>query len=387
MVLKKNRGITLVALVITIIILLVLAGISISALTNIGLFAKAKEAKEKTQNAAIEQNIKLDEYENEMNKYAPKQNENILAKKVKVGDYVNYIPDTVSNTDSKYKTLISNLTTYSGTDKNTTETLKQEKDGENKLRWRVLDIDKTTGQVRLISEKTTTSTISLYGYNGYNNAVKLLDDTCSTLYNSTLASNVQNIKIEDIQDKMKTDYTTISSDYGNRFTPSNKYYPNILLKEKEQKVTVEGANTIGTEIDLSEQKGLLNQNDELQADILDIKYTYWNKKISVDDFEENNKEMYYKLFLNNQGKDDKENYYNTYWMASRCISASTDHANFNIYRVNSGYVNAEVLYNSSGVERPNTFAFRPVITLNSNVQIDMENSGDGSSAEHAYEIK
>ena len=36
--LKKQRGITLVTLVITIIILLLLAGISIAALTNQGLF-------------------------------------------------------------------------------------------------------------------------------------------------------------------------------------------------------------------------------------------------------------------------------------------------------------------------------------------------------------
>ncbi len=36
----KNRGITLVALVITIIILLILAGISISSLTGSGLFQK-----------------------------------------------------------------------------------------------------------------------------------------------------------------------------------------------------------------------------------------------------------------------------------------------------------------------------------------------------------
>ena len=42
---KKNKGITLVALVITIVILLLLAGISISALTNTGLFKKAKGSK------------------------------------------------------------------------------------------------------------------------------------------------------------------------------------------------------------------------------------------------------------------------------------------------------------------------------------------------------
>lgn len=43
---KNSKGITLVALVITIIILLILAGISISALTNTGIFQKAKEAKQ-----------------------------------------------------------------------------------------------------------------------------------------------------------------------------------------------------------------------------------------------------------------------------------------------------------------------------------------------------
>ena len=43
---KSSKGITLVALVITIIILLILAGISISALTNTGIFGKAKDAKQ-----------------------------------------------------------------------------------------------------------------------------------------------------------------------------------------------------------------------------------------------------------------------------------------------------------------------------------------------------
>ena len=45
--LKKKNGITLVALVVTIVILLILAGISISAVTQTGLFGKAKQATEK----------------------------------------------------------------------------------------------------------------------------------------------------------------------------------------------------------------------------------------------------------------------------------------------------------------------------------------------------
>ena len=64
-----QKGITLVALVITIIILLILATISIQALTNTGLFQKANEAKEKTENATENQATILNEYEDELNKY------------------------------------------------------------------------------------------------------------------------------------------------------------------------------------------------------------------------------------------------------------------------------------------------------------------------------
>ena len=67
---KNNKGITLVALVITIVILLMLAGISISALTNTGLFGKAKEAKSASENAEKEQSQTLSEYEKEINKFA-----------------------------------------------------------------------------------------------------------------------------------------------------------------------------------------------------------------------------------------------------------------------------------------------------------------------------
>ncbi len=64
-----KKGITLISLVLTIIILLILATISIQSLTNTGMFAKAQEAKEKTQNAEENQARTLNEYEDELNKY------------------------------------------------------------------------------------------------------------------------------------------------------------------------------------------------------------------------------------------------------------------------------------------------------------------------------
>lgn len=71
--LKKQNAITLVALVITIVILLILAGISISALTNTGIFKKAKDAKKKFEDAELEQNTELDSYEKEISNYLPEK--------------------------------------------------------------------------------------------------------------------------------------------------------------------------------------------------------------------------------------------------------------------------------------------------------------------------
>ena len=66
---KGKRGITLIALVITIIILLILSGITISSLTNTGLFKNAKEAKNRTEDAQRQEQDLLNQYEEELNRY------------------------------------------------------------------------------------------------------------------------------------------------------------------------------------------------------------------------------------------------------------------------------------------------------------------------------
>ena len=373
---NKNKGITLVALVITIIILLILAGISISALTNTGIFQKAKDAKQKSEDAALDQNTKLDEYENEIDKYLPEQGGEKLVDKVnggtiKVGDYISYTPDQASTDD-----ILQELATYSGS--NTTSTLTQEIDKETGLKWRVLDVK--DGKVRLISDRPTTSTIKLYGAKGYNNAVYLLDKTCKTLYNnSKLASNVQNLKIEDIQDHLAYDYTQYTNSNvdtgkygGTKEYTTYKNYPNIFAKEKTGWVD----GTQGTELSLSEQTTPINETKTTANEKIKITQTYWYKTMSENDFDGENKEMYYKLFINNGSN------YPTYWMSSRCVHAASD-SGFCVRYVNSGGVNAYRLCDSFGGEDSLVCAFRPCITLNSNVQIT---SGNGTEST-PFEIK
>ena len=378
---KNTKGITLVALVITIIILLILAGISIQALTQTNLFGKTEQAKVEMDNAQRKENDTLSNYVDRVNEYLPDTDilsDKVSKGKIAIGSYVNYVPDEVTENDEKYKKLLSNLATYSGNtngEKNTEETIKQEG-----LKWKVLDVK--DGQVRLISATPTDAKICLKNYSGYNNGVKLIDDTCNTLYNNVkLASKVQNLKIEDIEEKMKEkDYSKFNEDYGKTFTytTENRYYPNISLKEKDQEVTIGKTTIKETELGRSEQNEYIKQEAENgEADVLKVKYTSWWKTMQKEDFYNSE---YYKLFI----KDETKDY--DYWLSSRCAEANSDNAFFEICHILIGGVRSYYLYYSNGKNYSASYACRPVITLNSNVQIDTANPGDGTE-NNAYNIK
>ena len=65
---RKETGITLISLVITIIVLLILAGVSIAMLTGEnGILTQAKKAKEETEKASKEEALQLEQIENTLN--------------------------------------------------------------------------------------------------------------------------------------------------------------------------------------------------------------------------------------------------------------------------------------------------------------------------------
>ncbi len=303
---KTNKGITLVALVVTIIILLILAGISIQALVQTNLFNQAKQAKNTTENAQKQENETLSEYMDKINEYLPET----LAYKVNsgevpIGSYIKYTPDVAS--EETINNLITELGTYSGSEANTKETLTQEMG----LNWRVLDVK--DGQVRLISDVATTSTIAIKGYNGYNNAVYLLDDICNKLYNnSKLTNKVQNLKIEDIEQYLK-DKIVVSE---NKISPAGIKYPQIVEQEENQTIN----NITGT-LKPSEQTELINQTEVKIATSSSLKRTYKWKKLNEESFKNS---KYYTMFFND-GENTKR-----YWLSTREIYTASDYATFGI---------------------------------------------------------
>ena len=67
--LKQQKGITLIALVITIVVLIILAGVAISlTLSDNGIFKKAKEGAQNYTNAQKEEQDALNELDTSINK-------------------------------------------------------------------------------------------------------------------------------------------------------------------------------------------------------------------------------------------------------------------------------------------------------------------------------
>lgn len=63
---KRKNGITLVALVVTIVILLILVGVGIQAITSTGIFEKAGLSREKDNNSKLEEQNTLNQYEEQI---------------------------------------------------------------------------------------------------------------------------------------------------------------------------------------------------------------------------------------------------------------------------------------------------------------------------------
>lgn len=158
---KENRGITLIALVLTIIVLLILASISVSMLIGEnGIITKTKEAKEKTEAVQDSEEKKLKDYENII-----EQNVDKIPEGLQIGSTVLYSPSGEYNWQAKYcsttKTEDVTLSSASGESFNLTE-------------WKVLSIE--NGKVELVPSNPTEGMVYLGGAQGYNNGVKLLND-------------------------------------------------------------------------------------------------------------------------------------------------------------------------------------------------------------------
>lgn len=378
---KNNKGITIVALIVTIIILLILAGVSIAMLTgNNGIFNQARKAKEEIDQATENEVAILDEYNNTLNNIAKGVS---VPEGLEVGTIVSYNPSGTYNWQSKY---------CSSPENEDFEKILDSGEGKsfNINIWRVFDINETTGEVILIPEHSTSKIengkVTLFGAQGYNNAVYLLDEACSNLYgNKEKGIKARSIDIDDIEVKMKKEALTqaqTESNYGkqilNAYMEKNSNYPIIYEQEILRSIDNNG-KVISTGLGISEQVklGLIEATDNnalngyLQATSIQPTQTYWSKDNSFlkTSFQTNkNGVSYYELLM----PDDNTT---SYWIASRCVSTHENECLFTVSRVFEGNIDAIDIFSSNSNPNDDSNGLFPIVSLKTDLISGDINSG------------
>ena len=87
--LNKENGITLVALIVTIIVLLILSGVAITKLVGSGLLQRAKIVKQNVEVSQKEEDVELNNYENKIGEYLEGARDNGSYSMIPCPDYEN----------------------------------------------------------------------------------------------------------------------------------------------------------------------------------------------------------------------------------------------------------------------------------------------------------
>ena len=386
---RKMKGITLVALVVTVVVLLILAGVSLNlVLGENGIIKKAQEAAAQTDESSATESMSM--------YLTGLRLANVDGENFRLADYLSSnvgndgIEDFLNNGDGYaqvaykgYKYLV-NLEDYTfeylgKTDGNgVNRHIKQVLDNNNEdvpgiamveageletedLGWKVLSVN-NDGSVNLIANNNTGFEVSLSGINGYTNGAKALNEICSKLYGN-LEINGQ--KVKSARSANLTDFYNVVYQLNRKYEQGQKIQPVINTKDVEN----DGYSTeqISNYIDAGVTSGAQVSNTNMllastSPTIRSIKSA--TSKISED--------------IRNTG--------NNYWLASRqtwygydsqggkvqyseniayeCYAINyirTDGAytNYNLFQVNG--------FNTSGSNYTYNCALRPVITVDGSV--------------------
>ena len=209
---RKNRGITLIALIITIIILLILVGVSINLAIKGDLFGSAEKAVSGTNDKVAQEQTRVDELVGELERvesqnavhnwqYTDSTRAKIRCtctrcKAFNDGDSTGRtlnIGQQIGETESK--TASTSITSAkSGRDSDQTLALNAEETKWVVFGYEDKDKDGLNEVLLLTTEHPTTNKIYFKGAAGYNNAVDEVNRMCKELY----GTNARGITIEDV---------------------------------------------------------------------------------------------------------------------------------------------------------------------------------------------
>ena len=368
---NTERGITLVALVITIIIIIILATITMNmAFGDNGLITQAQKAKDMAANSVIAEqegmNSLMGEFANVMGEDS--SNAELLTEALKkgeiaVGDYVDYKPEahasvTVGTSETGY-------TNSYGKSEGTDQTFSQ----NASTTWRILGLSEDSQHVLLTSGSPIKKDgddpyLVLESYIGADNCVNVLNKISSLYHNSTLAEETRSMTLKDIENVLggvtvtypteenpNTGTVTLNADSSHTDISAFVSLPSYTYETGDYTLTNPPQSaTAGTKIN-GDAYGFIYNYEAYQSLGIDI-----------------DKRTYDMLFA---GTTRAENNAKSYWLASPGVYARSDIANFGPGVVVDGSAGSGVgLFHSGGRWYAVGYAVRPVVVLKSNITVD-----------------
>ena len=382
---EKNNGITLIALVITIVVLIILAGISISIiLGENGLVAKAKRAATQTEKVTANE---------EMGMYmASLRIDKDAGSGQRLADYLSSnvgndgLEDFLNNGDGhaqvayKGNKFLVNLDDYTFTylgksdGQGVNRHIKQILNNNNEdvpgiamveageietedLGWKVLSVN-SDGTVNLIANRNTGFEVSISGINGYTNGVKALNEICSKLYGNL---EINGEKVISARSVNLEDFYNVTYKVGKTYTNKKKIQPYINTLDvandgfSKEQITdymdvsnISGTQTSNTQMLLANTaptiKGIDKATEKTTKSMINTGNNYWlATRIASWNW-------------NSQTEQKEEIAYERYGM--RYVRTDGNYTSSEIFRAAG--------YNTSGKNYTQNCALRPVITVPAN---------------------
>ena len=400
--LKKQKGITLIALVVTIVVLLILAGVTISLLLDEnGIIAKSKDARNANRAGAIKEEItlwKADKFAADNGAGSHESMDDFLARlktrglisdediatikdtkklqvgketivfpsdaktlvqafkdnEIKVGDYLNY-NDYVD--ESKTYTTATNENGWAD----------QKYTATKNTYWQVLGLDETGEKLMLISqspikkEMKTDDTaenwekspyLILKGAYGYVNCKQILNNV-SGIYSTSLGK-AESLTAEEINRLIG-----VTVDYKNK----------TVYENSDPSTNIDKTGSIGNQYtykatDYTPESYIDNRRHAAEGEKTEPATAYyyeWDKLTIPEPL----KTM---LF---SGTASDANYVKAYWLASSGVCVNSERAYFGPGNVVDGFLASDRrLFYSYGYWRAGSLAVRPVVYLNSEVTLE-----------------
>ena len=284
---------------------------------------------------------------------------------LKIGDYVNYKYDTAG----KY-TLGSK---YSGDSRE--QSISQTTD----MKWRILNIDKTTETIDLISEKITNEEVYFNGILGYNNGPYFMNEICKAQYsNKSLGAYARSINLLDMEKHLTTKGIVARSAWSNavqygktkRYTSSSyRYYPSLYINQKGA-----GVNTTSvTQPDITKGNDPYEESKAIATTEPTTDSSYGKASSTGLTLTQ----TYYDIDFNSENYGDAASVLPAqpgYWVAARYVLADTKNASWGLRLGTDDSMYGLFLFSSDIGTSSVGIALRPVVSISSRALAGIKDS-------------